>query len=356
MSLTEHVKKKAHECGFDLVGIAPAVTTDGVTYLRAWLERGNAGEMRFMERHAMAREHPRHVLDGVRSIIIVGMNYHTTEPVRPGPHEGRISRYAWGDDYHHIMRDRLKQLGDFLHDELPGCRTRAVSDTAPLLERDFARLAGIGWIGKNTMLINKRLGSWLFLGALLTDAELEYDEPHAADHCGSCTRCLDACPTDAFVGSHQLDSRRCISYLTIELRGSIPHELRPGVGDWLFGCDVCQDVCPWNRKAPESSEPGYRPIGGSGTVDLRELLRMSDSELRERIAGTTLTRAGIAGLRRNAAVVLGNAGSPDAIPELEAIARNTDPTVRGAAEWAIDRIKSRQSPTAVPGGEAVQLP
>ena len=322
MSPTDRIKKHARELGFDLVGVAPAVTPAGFTHLREWLERGFAGEMHYMRRHAAAREHPRHVLDGVRSIVMVAMNYRTVEPATPGPLDGRVSRYAWGNDYHVILRERLKLLGDFLHDELPDCRTRAVVDTAPLLERDFAVLAGLGWIGKNTMLINKHLGSWLFLGALLTDAELDYDEPHAANHCGTCTRCLDACPTDAFAGPYSLDSRRCISYLTIELRGPIPEDLRPAVGNWLFGCDICQEVCPWNRKAPETSEPAYQPRGAGGCVDLVELVELTDGEMRDRLAGTTMTRAGIAGLRRNAAVVLGNSGSRDAAPILAQMVSN----------------------------------
>ena len=337
MSLTKQIKARAGELGFGLVGVAPAVTPDGVTHLCEWLERGFAGEMRYMQRHAAARKHPRHVLDGVRSIVMVAMNYRTAQPAPAGPLEGRISCYAWGDDYHRIMRERLKQLAAFLQTEQPGCLTRAVVDTAPLLERDFARLAGIGWIGKNTMLINKRLGSWLFLGALLTDLELDYDQPHAADHCGTCTRCLDACPTQAFAGPYQLDSRRCISYLTIELRGPMPQELRPLVGNWLFGCDICQDVCPWNRKAPVNDEPSYAPRTPGGTVDLRKLAEMSDAELRESIRGTALERAGLRGLRRNAAVVLGNAASLQAVQALQKLAESADPVVSEAANWALDR-------------------
>ncbi len=340
MTPTERLKVKARELGFELVGVAPAVTPEGVTHLSDWLHRGFAGEMRYMDRHVAAREHPRHVLDGVRSIVVVAMNYRTADPEPPGPFDGRISRYAWGDDYHAVMRDRLRRLGDFLHDASPGCRTRAVVDTAPLLERDFARLAGVGWIGKNTMLINKRLGSWIFLGALLTDLELDYDQPHTADHCGTCTRCLDACPTDAFVGPHQLDSRRCISYLTIELRGAVPHDLRSEVGQWLFGCDVCQDVCPWNRKAPAGYEAAYLPRSPGGVVDARAIAAMSDDELRRLVRGTTLTRTGLNGLRRNAAIVLGNSQSPDALPVLQQLAAHTDALVAEAARWGIDRCTS----------------
>jgi epoxyqueuosine reductase len=238
------------------------------------------------------------------------------------------------------MRAKLKLLGDYLHEQVPGSHTRAVVDTAPLLERDFAQLAGIGWIGKNTMLINKRLGSWLFLGALLTDVELEPTQPHSADHCGTCTRCLDACPTDAFVGPHQLDSRRCISYLTIELRGPIPRELRAGVGNWLFGCDICQEVCPWNRKAPVSDVAEYEARQAGGNLDLTELLAMNDESIAELIEGSTMTRTGVTGLRRNAAVALGNAADPTALPVLHGLLEHKNETVREGAIWAIDKIES----------------
>ncbi len=346
MTATERLKAKARELGFDLVGVAPAVTPEGVTRLRSWLERGFAGEMAYMHRQAAARDHPRHVLDGVRSIVVAAMNYRTVDPQPAGPLDGRISRYAWGDDYHAVMKQRLRRLADFVHDGSPGCRTRVVVDTAPLLERDFARLAGIGWIGKNTMLINKRLGSWIFLGALLTDIELDYDQPHAADHCGTCTRCLDACPTGAFVGPHQLDSRRCISYLTIELRGSVPADLRSGVGQWLFGCDVCQDVCPWNRKAPESLDTAYQPRSLGGVVDARTIAVMSDDELNELMRVATLTRAGRDGLRRNAAIVLGNSQSPDALPALQQLVAHGSEVVAEAARWGIARC-SNSDPMAM---------
>lgn len=346
MSLSEQIKAEAHELGFDLVGIAPAVTPQGVTHLCDWLERGFAGEMAYMERHAPAREHPKHVLDGARSVIMAAMNYRTSEPSRAvGPAEGRVSRYAWGQDYHVLLRSRLKELAMFIQDQVPDCRTRIVVDTAPLLERDFTRMAGIGWIGKNTMLINKQRGSWLFLGAVLVDIELEYDQPHQADHCGTCRRCLDACPTEAFAGPYQLDSRRCISYLTIELRRDMPEPMRPAVGQWLFGCDICQEVCPWNRKAPTSREDGFQPRDGTDAVELVWLLERSDEELREWMRGTALTRAGIRGLRRNAAIVLGNTRHVPAVPALLHALENADPVVRDAAAWALGRINSTDKAT-----------
>lgn len=338
-TLTNRIKARALELGFDPVGIAPAIQPGGVSQFREWLERGYAGEMHYMRRHATAREHPRHVLDGVRSIIVTAMNYRTHDPDPPTRIEGRVSRYAWGRDYHELIRGRLKELLQFIQSESPDVRGRAVVDTAPLLERDFARIAGLGWLGKNTMLISKRRGSWLFLGAVLIDLELEYDEPHHADHCGTCRRCLDACPTQAFVGPHQLDSRRCISYLTIELRGPVPIELRAGVGDWLFGCDVCQDVCPWNRKAPASVEPAFQPTAGMTNWNLIELLKLPDEELRELIRGTAMERAGVAGLRRNAAIVLGNARDPRALPVLEQRSEDNNEAVRAASHWAAERLR-----------------
>jgi epoxyqueuosine reductase len=241
----------------------------------------------------------------------------------------KIARYARGPDYHDIIRDRLKRLLAWLREQEPGCRGRGVVDTAPLLERDFARRAGLGWVGKNTMLINKHRGSYFFLGALLTDLALRPDPPHAASHCGTCTACLDACPTQAFAGPGWLDARRCISYLTIELRGSVPGDLRPGVGDWLFGCDVCQQVCPWNRR--DDTEPT--------AVDPAELLGLSEEGFRARFSGTALTRAGRAGLLRNAALVLGNVGDERSLPALERAAADPDPLIRDAAAWAMGQIR-----------------
>lgn len=261
------LKAEARRLGFELVGIAPAVTPDGIHDFLDWLERGYAGQMEYLERREEAYTHPKHVLDRARSVVMLGINYNTQAPARrrEGQREeaistcersageadrapavpARIARYALGSaDYHDVIREKLHELAAFVRREVPGAKARGIVDTAPLLERDFARLAGLGWFGKNTMLINKRLGSWFFLAALLVDIELAYDEPHAASHCGTCTRCLDACPTNAFVEPYVLDARRCIAYLTIEHRGPIPEELHASMGDWLFSCDICQEVCP----------------------------------------------------------------------------------------------------------------
>jgi epoxyqueuosine reductase len=247
------------------------------------------------------------------------------------PQSGRIARYARGPDYHDVLRERLNRLLAWVREQVPGCRGRGVVDTAPLLERDFARRAGLGWIGKNTMLINKHRGSYFFLGALLLDVELTPDEPHTASHCGTCTACLDACPTGAFTGPGWLDARRCISYLTIELRTQVPEDLRPGVGDWLFGCDVCQEVCPWNRN--DTSQPE--------AVDAAELLSLTDEEFRRRYRGTALDRTKRRGLLRNAAIVLGNSGDPAALPALRGALADAEPLVREAAAWAIAQIEEQ---------------
>jgi epoxyqueuosine reductase len=347
-SLEDRLKAQARALGFELAGIAPATPADGFDRLRAWLERGFAGEMAYMHRQAQARRDPSSVLPEVRSVLMVGMNYRPVGDDKSGPslgvaHSsfpiGKIARYARGADYHDVLRARLNHLVAWLQQERPGCRGRGVVDTAPLLERDFARRAGLGWFGKNTMLLNKRLGSYLFLGALLTDIPLKPDALHHQSHCGTCTACLDACPTGAFRGPGWLDARRCISYLTIELRGPVPTDLRQGVGDWVFGCDVCQEVCPWNRKAPAGSEPALVGRQDLERVDLIELLGLTEEAFRHRFRGTALTRARRRGLVRNAALALGNAGDPAALPALRRALDDSEPLVRDAVAWAIAMIE-----------------
>jgi epoxyqueuosine reductase len=340
--LEARLKQRAHELGFDLFGVAAAIPADGLDRLRFWLEQGYAGEMGYMQRHALAREHPSSILPAVRSVIMVGMNYLPARELPKVPGRAKVARYARGEDYHDVLRGRLHQLLTWLQEAVPGCRGRAVVDTAPLLERDFARRAGLGWFGKNTMLLNKRLGSYFFLGALLVDVELSPSPAHETAHCGSCTACLDACPTEAFVSPGLLDARRCISYLTIELRGPIPPELRAPLGDWVFGCDICQEVCPWNRKAPPSAEPAFQPREDLESIDLVELLGLSEEAFRLHFRGTALTRAKRRGLLRNAAIVLGNQGDPAALPALERALDDPEPLVREAARWAIEQITATQ--------------
>lgn len=337
-ALTSALKEEARRLGFDLAGACPAVSPTGLDRFHAWLASGYSGEMAYLDRRAGAYEHPRHVLDGARSLLVLATNYRTQSPVAGGQGRGRVSRYAWGGDYHDVLHDRLKRLIDFFHVRVPGGKARGVVDTAPLLEREFAQLAGLGWIGKNTLLLNRQLGSWFFLAALVTDAELIYDEPNDADHCGSCRACLDACPTDAFVAPYVLDSRRCISYLTIELRGPIPSELRSGLDDWVFGCDVCQDVCPWNRKAPITEEAAFQPAADANPLELARWFDLDDGQFRARFRHTPLWRAKRRGLLRNAAVVLGNQRHADGLPALIRGLCDAEPIVRSACAWALGQF------------------
>jgi epoxyqueuosine reductase len=354
-SLSRAVKQEALRLGFDLVGIAPAVTPTGFTDFRDWLQKGYGGEMEYLARREAAYAHPSHVMPTVRSVVMLAANYRNAEPNPPGPLDGRVSRYAWNDgDYHAVLRQRLATLAEFLHAQCPGCRTRSVVDTAPMLERDFARAAGLGWFGKNTMLINKRQGSWLFLAGLLTDVALEPDAPHETSHCGTCTRCLEACPTQAFPEPYVLDARKCIAYLTIELGGPVPNELREGVGEWLFGCDICQDVCPWNNKAPVKDDPPFRPRADLNPAALLPFLEMDDEEFADRFSKTALARPGRNGMARNAATVLGNQRAERAVPALCRSLSDGDPVVRGAAAWALGAIGGAQSTLALKGRHEVE--
>jgi len=357
-SFPEVLREKAHSLGFELVGIAPAVAPGGFPALQDWIHQGFAGEMSYLPRRETAYSHPEHVLPGVRSIILVGRNYLTgsetdTENTQADRQQGsdsrlpggRVARYATGGaDYHDVLKQSLKKLAAWLHEQQPGCRTRPIVDTAPLLERDFAQLAGLGWFGKNTMLINRREGSWFFLGALLTDLELKPDQPHHTAHCGTCTRCLDACPTDAFPEPYVLDATRCISYLTIELRNQpIPIDLRSDLGDWLFGCDICQDVCPWNRKAPDTTEEQFQSVDDLTPVSLNWLLSLNETDFRERFHRTPLARPGRGGLLRNAAIAAGNSGDLRFIPVLTAALQDELELIRGAAAWALGQLGHQAS-------------
>ena len=346
-ALTAALKLEASRLGFALAGATPAVTPPGIRHFRQWLADGFAGGMHWMDDKADAYEHPRHVLPGVRSLLMLAVSYRTAELVAAGPGQGSVARYAWGADYHGLVRRRLQQLADFHRRLTPGAAVRGVVDTAPLLERQFAQLAGLGWVGKNTTLINQRLGSWFVLAALLTSEELVYDSPQPADHCGDCRKCLDACPTGALAEPYRLDARRCISYLTIEHRAAVPAELRDCIGPRVFGCDACQEVCPWNALSPlppgegpgvrAVDDPGFQPAVGTNPLDLSELFFLDEAEFRRRFRGTSLLRAGRSGLLRNAAIALGNRPHPPAIPALTHGLSDADPVVREACAWVLAR-------------------
>jgi epoxyqueuosine reductase len=337
--LREQISAKATALGFDLVGITSAAPLAQGGRLRAWIAQGFAGDMGYMSRDVEKRLDPSRVLPQVRSIIVLGMNY-CTAPSMPeaAPGCGWMARYAWGEDYHTVLGDKLKALVAFIRElEESPIQTRWYVDTGPILERELAWRAGLGWPGKNTNLINRHLGSWLFLGAILLDRELVYDAPATA-HCGTCTRCLVACPTGALVAPGVLDARRCISYLTIELRGPIPRQLRPLMGTHIFGCDICQAVCPWNRQAPVTSDDAFLPRAGFATPELLPLLRLSEDDFRARFQGSPVMRAKRRGLLRNVAVALGNLRDPRALLALESVLHDTEPLIRRHAAWALGRI------------------
>jgi epoxyqueuosine reductase len=344
-SLTDRLKREAERLGFDLVGATPAVGPPRIEHFRRWLADGFAADMHYIADRAEAYEHPHHVLDGVKSILMLGTNYRSAEPVAAGPGQGAVSRYAWGTDYHDLIFKNIKRLVWFHRKLTPEAKVRGVLDAAPLLEREFAQLAGLGWIGKNTALINDRFGSWTFLAALLTSEELQYDEPTGPERCGSCTACLDACPTGALAEPYRVDARKCISYLTVELRDLPPSELRAPIDRQFFGCDACQDACPFNRDTPLASGENlasFQPLQGMNPIDLAELFSMDDETFRQRFRHTPLWRAKRQGLLCNAAVVLGNNPHEAAIPALKQGSADADPMVREACDWALKQASSEQ--------------
>ena len=378
---TRWICEQARGVGFGLCGVAPAEAFPELAQVSAWLERGHAGEMNYL--HDERRLDPRLALDGARSVIVVALNYNAPQPYsteQAGVHEadsprGWVSRYAWGDDYHEVLREKLNVLVARMHARWPEpFEARAYVDTGPVIERVAAKYAGLGWLAKNTCLINEQLGSWLFLGVILTSLQLEASlapgEPPAADLCGNCTLCLDACPTQAFAAPYVLDARRCISYLTIELRGAIPEELRPAMGNAVIGCDICQDVCPWNRKSPVTtlaafqprriepqSENGKQKMENGATLfapELEWLASLSQEEFSRIFRGSAVKRAKWRGLVRNACVALGNAriahGSEPRgriVALLERLAASDDTLIAEHARRAMERLGA---PHASPHG------
>jgi len=363
MSLTERICDRARDLGFDLVGVTPARPAPYLKAYHSWLAQGYHGEMGYMARpdRVERREDPARVLPGVRSIICVGLNYYSgalPAGLRHDPSRGLISNYAWGLDYHDLMMGRLEGLAAFVCTEVGAEAGREVAyrayvDTGPVLERAYAAEAGLGFVGKNTCLIHPQMGSWLFLGEILLDLELDPTPEKVSAGCGTCRRCLDSCPTGALVAPYVLDARRCISYLTIELKGPIPHELRPLMGRWIYGCDVCQAVCPWQRFAKLTPERSFQAEGpGRAAPVLSDLIEMSEEAFRQRYEGTAILRVGRRGLLRNAAVALGNWGDEQAVPALVRALTDAEPLVRSAAAWALGRIGGQAARKAL--GDALQ--
>ena len=340
------IRGMARECGFELAGVAAAAPAPDFERYRAWADAGYAGQMRYLtDRRAELRADPRRLLPSARSILCAGKLYNT-----PWPYSTRfddharawISRYAWGGDYHDDMRRGLQEMAERMRERAaPGFEFKICVDTAPLLERSYARLAGLGWIGKNTCLIHEGAGSWFFLGAILASEEIAPDAP-PPDRCGTCRRCIDACPTQAIVpgpaGGWTVDSRLCISYFTIELRGAIPEERRREMSGHVFGCDICQDVCPWNSHAPVTDETTYQPRHFAPS--LMELASIEEPEFRAMFRGTPVTRARYSGFLRNVAVAMGNSGRPEFRAPLEKFAASVDPLVADHARWALEQLRT----------------
>ncbi len=347
--LSSKIKEAAQQLGFALVGISPVMIPPHEESFARWLRQELGGELEYMRRTESLRRDPRQLVPWGKSVISVGMNYYTAFPRPPmsAQPRGWISRYAWGEDYHDVMQRRLKSLlervREIHHEPVEG---RAFVDGGPVLERDFAGVAGLGWIGKNTQLISPKKGSWFFLGELFVDLTLTYDRP-LRDRCGKCDLCLKACPTGAFVGPYVLDARRCISYLTIELKGFIPRHLRPLIGDHIFGCDICQEVCPYNVKAEPTIDQTYQPKTGLHAPQLIPLLSLDEEAFRVRFRGSAILRAKRRGLLRNVAVALGNIKSPEALPALIGALDDDEALVRGHVAWALGRIGGIQAATAL---------
>lgn len=339
------IRRLARDCGFELAGVAAAAPAEDRARYREWLAAGFAGEMGYLtDGRADARDHPRNLLPSARSVICAGKLYNTPLPYSTdvgAAERAWISRYAWSDDYHETVRRGLERLEAALRVAAGGpFESRIVVDTAPLLERSYARLAGLGWIGKNTCLIHEGAGSWFFLGELLVSLEIEPDAP-PPDRCGTCRRCIDACPTAALAPAPggdgwMLDARLCIAYFTIELRGAIPEGSRAGMGGHVFGCDVCQDVCPWNRRAPATKDPAFE--ARNFAPPLEKLAAIDEREFRAMFRGTPVTRARYAGFLRNVAVAMGNRGLAEFRAPLERLAMSADRMVAEHARWALGRL------------------
>jgi epoxyqueuosine reductase len=360
------VKQFARDAGFELSGIAPVEDFPELSYFSDWISAGHAAEMKYMHSRDdsgnLKRSSLKSTFPWVRSVMVCAINYNTAHPYsteRHDPQQGWIARYAWGqEDYHNAVLRRLRTVESRLHKylaetttsggplakEFEVLQTRSYVDTGPVAERVYGKYAGLGWTGKNTCLLNQKMGSWFFLGVILMSLPIAPDLP-PPDRCGTCTRCIDACPTDALIAPYRLDSNKCISYLTIEKRGAIAETMRDGMGRQVFGCDICQDVCPWNRKAPASTAPEFQPHDQLVNPALEWLAEISNEEFSQKFRGSAIRRTKRSGLRRNAVLAMGNSGESRFIAKLRKLANDDDPVVADAARWAVDKLVGSETDT-----------
>jgi epoxyqueuosine reductase len=348
------IQEEARRLGFFKLGIASARRLPGVEHFKAWLGQGFHGTMRYLERQSLKREYPELVLPDVQTILALAMNYYTADAPSVSPMEGRISRHAWGDDYHNIVMDRLNELLAFIRKQDPSINGHCYVDTGPIMEKIWCAETTLGWMGKHTNIITKNQGSWFFIGVILLDAVIESD-PKENNCCGQCCRCIQACPTGAIVAPYSLDARLCISFLTIEFRGPIPRRLRPLIGSRIYGCDDCQNVCPWNRFAKTTAENRFAPGTKNLHPELTELIRINPREFKERFFNSPILRATRDGFVRNVAVALGNSHSEASVPALEIALHDESALVRSHAAWALGQIPAGQALSALNTAESKEL-
>ncbi len=345
-ALTSRIRAEAHRLGFLKVGVAPAGILPESDRFEAWLAQNMQGEMSYMKRQSQKRRNPGLILEGVRSILVLGMNYHSEERSAESPLKGKISRYAWGSDYHLLMKGRLDSLMSFIRQEEPEARGQCYVDTGPVMEKVWGARSSLGWIGKHSNLISRDQGSWFFIGVVLLNLDLAYDR-ESRGYCGTCSRCIAACPTGAIVAPYVVDARLCISYLTIELRGPIPRDLRPLIGNRIYGCDDCQEVCPWNRFAIKTNEAEFLARAGNVLPDLLPLVELSVEDFNRRFANSPIRRAKRDGFVRNVVVALGNSHAAEAVPALAQAVYDSSPLVRCHAAWALGQIPSPRARAAL---------
>jgi epoxyqueuosine reductase len=341
-SLTARIRQEAGRIGFFKVGITPVKPLLRAAFFDEWLGRKMHGEMDYLARQADKRKSPHLLMENARSFLVLGMNYYSGDNPNSELLKGRISRYAWGMDYHLLMQDRLKKMREFILREAPQAHALCYVDAGPVMEKAWGAESSLGWMGKHTNLISRELGSWFFLGAILLDLELDYDVTET-DGCGSCSRCISACPTGAIVAPYVVDARLCISYLTIELRGPVPLSLRPQIGNRIFGCDDCQEVCPWNRFATVTGEADFHPGDGDRLPDLISLVNLMPAQFKDRYRESAIRRARRDGFVRNVVIALGNSHREEAVRVLSTALNDPSPLVRGHAAWALGQIGSKRA-------------